>query len=179
MSETMPRPRQNRNSLVALVILLVALLAAFYFFPPDPLPDDPAPPEPRFLAGMTSADLFRLHNRYSQDALSPSDKEKAASILAECESLWTELQKIKNDPEFRKQRFSEGSRFAVWRERAERLHGNRPDKEIVGSDIHRLPGALLGVANDYAGTLDLPSSQEEWFENFYLPMARKSVQPQD
>ena len=125
--------------------------------------------------GTTSSDLFRIRQTNLENILPPTDFEQARVLLSECETLWNELQAFKDDPALRLQSFSPDSRFAQWRERAEYLHDNRPSKAFVGSDIHRLTDRMLGVANDYAGTIDYPSSQEEWFVNYFLPMAKKSL----
>lgn len=162
-----------------LFLILAAIMTASYFEPvSEPIPSDPPSPEPHLLPGMTSTDLYRIRGEQSASILPPAAPEQAASLLAECETLWNELRTFKDDPEFRKSKFAPGSRFADWRERATYLYDNRPDKKTVGSDISRLPGALLGVACDYAGTLDHPSSQEEWFVNYFLPTSREAVRPQ-
>ncbi len=175
----------------AFALIIVAIIAALYSSPPlVPVVEPQAvnvDPERDLavilrrdlvLQGLTSEDLRLLRNQH-QKVLPPTDKEQASAFLTECETLWTEFQEFKDDPVFQRRRFAPGSRFADWRDRAWHLLDTRPDETLVGSDIHRLPGRMIGVANDYTGVLEYPSSQEEWFANFYLPMARQSVQPQE
>lgn len=176
----------------AFILIIVAIISALFFTSlwdpvaePPPAATDPERDLSVILrrdlvsGGMTSADLLHIRRQNSGSIRPPTDLDKASALLAQCETLLTEFQEFKDDPVFQRRRFAPGSRFADWRDRAWHLLDTRPDETLVGSDIHRLPSRLIGVANDYTGVLDYPSSQEEWFANFYLPMACQSVQPQE
>lgn len=165
---------------LAILLLIAGIMVLAYFSPPlVDVPEPVLPAQGESLPGVTSADLhrWRLENRLN--ALPPTDKLLAKEHLVKCEFLWNELLTFQDDPEFQKVRFSSGSRFARWRERTFDLYWHGPDRTILGSDIHRLAGAMLGVSNDFAGGAVHNSSQEEWFVNFYLPMAREAVSGKD
>ena len=108
----------------------------------------------------------------------PQDYGQAASVLFETEILWSELQDFMHDPEFRRIRFADGTRYGDWKKRADCLNRNLPATEVVGPDVHKLPGWLIAVANDYAGSpyrLERTSEIELWFVEHHLPSAHEAV----
>lgn len=132
---------------------------------------------------LTSKELHRLreHADFQKRIVPPGDIERAKGILNEIESFWQELQDISTEPGFRREAFSPRSRLGDWKRRLDALHRSIPAEEIIGSDIHVLPDKLIAVGIDYAtnpflfGDDEHDSVMEEWFVNYYLPMAEESI----
>ena len=126
-------------------------------------------------ARITSRDWTQWKKDLDHIPVPPTDREKARAVLNECESLWSELQTIRNQPGFRERR-DETPAFRQWMERADMLLSSRPDQKTIGSEIHALPGWLIAVAIDYSTNPRFGNEEsvlEEWFINAHLPFARQ------
>lgn len=130
------------------------------------------------LQPLSADDLLRYRRENKHLIQQPTDSAKAAEVLNETEILWAELQEFMHEPEFRRQRFAENSPYAGWKRRADALHQNKPPPEVIGGDVFAVPGWLIAVANDYAGSPHQPgrtSEVERWLVGCHLPLAREAV----
>lgn len=169
----------------ALVLIFFVIITAYYFAPsyaPETLP------KKQDLAVFDeNGDIYQRSivpdlNQFRRENIAlfppPEDYEQATAILDETETLWHELQQFMHTKEFRRLRFAEGTIYGDWKKRADHLHQNLPATNIVGKDVHQLPGWLIAVANDYAGSphnLGQTSEIEIWFVEHHLPSAHEAV----
>lgn len=188
---SMPATRtwKDLKALLATVFILVVIITATYFSPPlIPLPaPEPFNRNKEIIKAfehsaqthpLTSEELHRFRESRLEEIILPTDIEQATAFLNEIESLWEELQEISQEQGFRREQFAPHTRLGDWKRRIDTLYQTAPSSEIIGSDIHALPDKLIAVGIDYATNPFLfkeESSIEEWFVNYYLPMAKQSI----
>lgn len=175
----------------ALIFIFAVLIAVLSSFAPSPIP----PPDPRSFgpgqdeavwhlkhsqrtSPLTSQDLYRFRGNGQDNIVPPSDRLQAELHLKRIERLWYELKEISQEEGFRREGFAVHTKLGDWKRRLDTLRSNGVAKDVVGSDIYRLTDNLLAVGIDYATNpffREKDSVLEEWFTNYYLPVARESV----
>ena len=155
-----------------IIAALVVICALLYISPRKPAGEEKWP------SFVDSATLLQFRNHPDNMIIPPADIALATEILDQSEALWAELQEFKDDADLRQIRFAEDTRYGDWMQKLRLLIESRPPKEVIGSDLYQLPVQLQIVAQDCAGRkigCYEQTIEEEKFRNYYLPVARQSV----